>query len=67
MANVAPLDTVQRGFTISNDGFSVTMAAAIPRSDLPWLPAMTEGLLTGGDFSCNINGATNGQHVDASR
>jgi hypothetical protein len=58
MQNVAPLDAgaVRRGFTVSADGYAVTMAAAIPRAALPWLPPMAAGMLTGGDFSCNING-----------
>lgn len=58
MQNVGPLDasTVKRGFTMSADGYTATMAAAIPRSALPWMPPMTAGMLTGGDFSCNING-----------
>ena len=41
---------------MSADGYTATMAAAIPRSALPWMPPMTTGMLTGGDFSCNING-----------
>ena len=59
LANVAelPATTVKRGFSISSDNTTVQMAAAIPRAQLnPWLPALNKGILTGGDFSCNILG-----------
>ena len=56
LANVAAMPTVKHGFTISPDGYTVTMAAALPRSAVPWLPVFAKGLKTSGDFSCNIQG-----------
>lgn len=56
LANVAAMPKVKRGFAISPDGSTVTMAAALPRSAVPWLPAFDKGLKTSGDFSCNIQG-----------
>ena len=48
---------VKHGFSLSADGYSMNMAAAIPRSAVPWLPQeLTPGMITGGDFSCNIKG-----------
>ena len=57
MQNVVELTGIKKGFALSPDGYTVTIAAALPRSVIPWLPSpLTAGILTGGDFSCNING-----------
>ena len=45
-----------KGFTLSKDGYTATMAAALPRKLVPLLPPLAAGLLTGADFSCNILG-----------
>lgn len=56
-ANVEEVPNVKKGFTLSKDGYSAAMAAAIPKSAIPWLPAVIKsGTLTKGDFSCNIMG-----------
>merc|ERR1712146_316910 len=38
LANVDTLNEVRRGFSLADDKAFMTMAAAIPRSAVPWLP-----------------------------
>jgi hypothetical protein len=58
LANVEEISAkIKHGFSLSTDGFSMNMAAAIPRSAVPWLPReLAAGMITSGDFSCNIKG-----------
>lgn len=56
-ANVALLDSIKnKGFVLSKDGSQLSMAAQIPRSAIPYLPSFASDFMTGGDFSCNIQG-----------
>ena len=61
---MAALDKVRKGFRLDPDGFTVSMAAAIPRSAVPGLPPLLKGVLTGGDFSCNVLGFQKGWWVN---
>jgi hypothetical protein len=52
--NVQLLASVKKkGFVLSKDGSQLSMAAQIPRSAIPDLPAFTADFMTGGDFSCS--------------
>lgn len=56
-ANVALLDSVKKkGWTLSNDGSQLNMVAVLPRKVFPMLPSFESNFMTGGDFSCNIQG-----------
>ena len=56
-ANVALLDGVKKkGWTLSEDGYQLNMVAALPRKVFPMLPSFETNFMTGGDFSCNIQG-----------
>jgi hypothetical protein len=56
-ANVALLDSVKKkGWTLSNDGSQLNMVAVLPRKVFPMLPSFEGNFMTGGDFSCNIQG-----------
>ena len=69
--NVAVLNKISKGFALSEDRSVATIAAAIPRSAIPYLPPLTKGLRTGADLSCNIKGFQKGwwvnYNLDASR
>jgi hypothetical protein len=55
--NVQLLDSVtKKGWTLSPDGSQLSMVAQIPRSAIPLLPKLDSNFVTGGDFSCNIQG-----------
>jgi hypothetical protein len=54
--DVSLLKGLKKGWKLSQDATQLWMAAAIPRSAIPGLPAEGTAFLTGGDFSCNIQG-----------
>ena len=56
-ANVKLIDGLKKGYQLSTDGSLLSLAVQIPRSTIPYLPKFGSGhFLTGGDFSCNIQG-----------
>ena len=55
-ANVQLLKGLKTGFKLSDDGSLMSLAVQIPRSAVPHLPKFGAHFITGGDFSCNIQG-----------